>query len=147
MGVGLLVAAVAAYAAALGPAAGMHRDLLLVLAGVVVVGTGATLVGAGWLAGSAVRPVAELTEQATRIEAGTLDQRIAAHADTEEYRELVSGWSGASRHSGASRLTWDTNCVPPSLPCRGLSRWRSVPTARHKSTAACCGACSKKPKG
>jgi len=90
MGVGLLVAAVAAYAAALGPAAGMHRDLLLVLVGVVVLGTGATLVGAAWLARSAVRPVAEITEQATRIEAGTLDQRIAARADTAEYRELVA---------------------------------------------------------
>ncbi len=89
MGVGLLVAVAAAYAAALGPAAGMHRDLLLVLAGVVVLGTGATLVGAWWLAGSAVRPVAEITDQATRVEAGTLDQRIAAHADTEEYRGLV----------------------------------------------------------
>jgi len=90
MSVGLLVAAVAAYAAALGPAAGMHRDLLVVLATVVVLGTGATLVGAAWLAGSAVRPVAAITEQATRIEAGTLEQRIAAHADTEEYRELVA---------------------------------------------------------
>jgi len=90
MGVGLLVAAAAAYAAALGPAAGMHRVLLLVLAGVVVLGTGATLVGAWWLAGSAVRPVHEITEQATRIEAGTLSQRIAAHADPEEYRGLVA---------------------------------------------------------
>jgi heavy metal sensor kinase len=90
MGVGLLVAAVAAYAVALGPAAGMHRELLLVLAGVVVLGTGATLAGASWLAGSAVRPVSEITEQATRIEAGTLDQRIAAHADTDEYRGLVA---------------------------------------------------------
>lgn len=90
MGVGLVVAAAAAYAAALGPPAGMHRDLLLVLAGVVVVGTGATLVGAWWLAGSAVGPVFEITEQATRIEAGTLDQRIAAHADTAEYRGLVA---------------------------------------------------------
>src|SRR6266568_3077288 len=77
-------------AAELGPAAGMHRELLLVLAGVVVVGTGATLVGAWWLAGSAVRPVYEITEQATRIEAGTLGQRIVAHADTDEYRGLVS---------------------------------------------------------
>ena len=73
MGLGLVVAASAAYAAALGPAAGMHRELLLVLAGVVVVGTGATLVGAWWLAGSAVRPVYEITEQATRIAPGTLD--------------------------------------------------------------------------
>lgn len=90
MSVGLLVAAVAAYTAALGPAAGMHRALLLVLAGVVVLGTAATLIGAWWLAGSAVRPVAEITEQATRIEAGTLDQRMAAHAEAAEYRELVA---------------------------------------------------------
>ncbi len=90
MGVGLVVAAAAAYAVALGPAAGMHRELLLVLAGVVVAGTAATLVGAWWLAGSAVRPVSEITEQATRIEAGTLDRRIAAHADTAEYRGLVA---------------------------------------------------------
>jgi two-component system, OmpR family, sensor kinase len=90
MGAGLLVAAAAAYAAALGPATGMHRELSLVLGGVVVVGTGATLIGAWWLAGSVVRPVYEITEQATRIEAGTLDQRIAAHADTAEYRGLVA---------------------------------------------------------
>ena len=90
MGLGLVVAAAAAYATALGPAAGMHRELLLVLAGVVVVGTAATLVGAWWLAGSAVRPVYEITEQATRIAPGTLDQRIAAHAETDEYRGLVA---------------------------------------------------------
>jgi len=90
MGVGLVVAAAAAYAVALGPAAGMHRELLLVLAAVVGVGSGATLVGAWWLAGSAVRPVYEITEQATRIEAGTLGQRIVAHAETDEYRGLVS---------------------------------------------------------
>src|SRR5207302_1811685 len=90
MGIGLVVAAAAAYAAALGPAAGMHRELVLVLAGVVVIGTGATLLGAWWLAGSAVRPVYEITEQATRIEAGTLGQRIVAHAETGEYRGLVA---------------------------------------------------------
>ncbi|HEX9485449.1 MAG TPA: ATP-binding protein [Gemmatimonadales bacterium] len=90
MGVGLVVTAAAAYAVALGPAAGMHRELLLVLVAVVAVGTGATLVGAWWLAGSAVRPVYEITEQATRIEAGTLGQRIVAHADTDEYRGLVA---------------------------------------------------------
>ncbi|OLC49815.1 MAG: hypothetical protein AUH80_00565 [Chloroflexi bacterium 13_1_40CM_4_65_16] len=90
MSAGLLVAAAAAYAVAAGPAAGMHRELLLVLAGVVLAGTGATLVGAWWLAGSAVRPVYEITEQATRIAPGTLDQRIAAHVDTDEYRGLVA---------------------------------------------------------
>jgi len=90
MGAGLLVAAAAAYGVAVGPAVGMHRELLLLLAGVVVLGTAATLVGAWWLAGSAVRPVYEITEQATRIAAGTLDQRIAAHAETDEYRGLVA---------------------------------------------------------
>src|SRR5437660_4074594 len=94
MGVGLVVAAAAAYATALGPAAGMHRELMVLLAGVVVVGTGATLVGAWWLAGSAVRPVYEITEQATRIAPGTLDQRIAAHVETDEYRGLVAVLNG-----------------------------------------------------
>ena len=89
MGAGLLLAAASAYAVALGPAAGMHRELLVVLAAIVVLGTGATLVGAWWLAGSAVRPVHEITEQATRIAPGTLNQRILAHADTNEYRGLV----------------------------------------------------------
>src|SRR2546427_832641 len=69
---------------------GVQRDLLVALLGVILVGTAATLVGAWNLAASAVRPVAEITAQATRIEAGTLDQRIAAHADTEEHRDLVA---------------------------------------------------------
>jgi heavy metal sensor kinase len=90
MGLGLLLAAAAAYVASLAPAAGMHRDLLLVLASVVVLGTGATLVGAWWIAGSVVRPVYEITQQATGIEAGTLGQRIEAHAETDEYRGLVA---------------------------------------------------------
>jgi heavy metal sensor kinase len=90
MGAGLLLATAAAYAVAIGPAAGMHRELLVVLAAVVVLGTGATLVGAWWLAGSVVRPVHEITEQATRMEAGTLDQPIVAHAETVEYRGLVA---------------------------------------------------------
>ena len=90
MSAGLLLAAAAAYAVAIGPASGMHRELLIVLAGIVVLGTCATLVGAWWLAGSAVQPVSEITEQATRIEAGTLDQRIAAHGETAEYRGLVA---------------------------------------------------------
>jgi len=57
---------------------------------VVLLAAGATLVGAWLVAGSAVRPVEEITTQATQIEAGTLDQRIVAHADTEEYRGLVA---------------------------------------------------------
>src|SRR3989442_8710079 len=69
---------------------GVQRDLLVALLVVILLGTAATLVGAWHLAASAVRPVAEITAQATRIEAGTLDQRIVVHADTEEYRDLVA---------------------------------------------------------
>ena len=96
MAVGLVATAVAAYY-------GSHlvlehghdpapvlRAIFVTLAGVVVLGIGATLVGAWWLAGSAVRPVYEITEQATRIEAGTLSQRIVAHAGTDEFRGLVA---------------------------------------------------------
>jgi len=96
MGVGLLAAAAAAYFGShlvlqhgFDPSF-VHRATIIALVGVVLLGTGATFVGAWWLAGSAVRPVHEITEQATRVEAGTLDQRIVAHADTDEYRGLVA---------------------------------------------------------
>ncbi len=77
-------------AASLDPMHASQRLMLFALVGIVVLGTGATLVGAGRLAGSAVRPVMEITEQATHIEAGTLDQRISAHATVDEYRGLVA---------------------------------------------------------
>ena len=65
-------------------------DLLLALLAIVIAGSAATLVGAWHFTSLAVRPVSEITAQATRIEAGTLDQRIVAHADTEEYEGLVA---------------------------------------------------------
>ena len=68
----------------------IRATVVPVVLGVVLLVTTATFVGAWWLAGSAVQPVCEITEQATRIEAGTLDQRIVAHADTDEYRGLVA---------------------------------------------------------
>ena len=63
--------------------------VVVALSGVVVFGTSATLLGAWWLAGSAIRPVTEITAQATHIESGTLDQRIVAHVNTQEYQGLV----------------------------------------------------------
>lgn len=68
----------------------LQIDLILALAAVVIAGTAATLMGAWHFTSSAVRPVSEITAQATRIEAGTLNQRILAHADTEEYEGLVA---------------------------------------------------------
>ena len=96
MAAGLLLATGAFYWAASRelqqsvPPAELRADLLLVLASIVVAGTAVTLMGAWHFTSSAVRPVAEITAQATRIEAGTLDQRILAHADTEEYEGLVA---------------------------------------------------------
>lgn len=96
MAAGLLLATAAFYWAAVraleGPlaTATLERDLLLALAAVVIAGTSATLMGAWHFTSSAVRPVAEITAQATHIEAGTLNQRIIAHADTEEYQGLVA---------------------------------------------------------
>ncbi len=72
----------------------VQRDLFFALATVVLVGTAATFLGAWALAGSAVRPVSEIVEQATRIEPGGPEPRIAAHPDTEEYRGLVAVLNG-----------------------------------------------------
>jgi two-component system, OmpR family, sensor kinase len=76
-------------AASLGQVASLQRTMLVVLLGIVLLGTGATFAGAWRLAGSAVRPVMEITAQASRIEAGTLDQRLSSHATADEYRGLV----------------------------------------------------------
>jgi signal transduction histidine kinase len=96
MAAGLLVASGAFFWAASRalvqdvPAAVLERDLLVALLAVVVAGSAATLMGAWHFTSSAVQPVVEITAQATRIETGTLDQRIVAHADTEEYEGLVA---------------------------------------------------------
>jgi len=76
-------------AASLSPIARVQRDLLIVLVLVVVVGTGASFLGASRLAASAMQPVADITGQATRIEATTLDRRIDVHDEVAEYRDLV----------------------------------------------------------
>ena len=81
-------------AASLDPVERLQRVMLLALVGIVFLGTGATVIGAGRLAASAVRPVKEITEQATHIAAGTLDQRLSAHATAEEYRGLVGVLNG-----------------------------------------------------
>lgn len=92
MAVGLAAVSVVAYWDASRLLEGQidRGDLVVALLAVVLLGTAATLVGAWQLAGSAVRPVREITAQATGIETGTLDQRIEAHADTVEYEGLVA---------------------------------------------------------
>jgi two-component system, OmpR family, sensor kinase len=48
-----------------------------------------TFLGSWWLAGTAVRPVHEIIDQAESIEAGS-PTRISAYAESEEYRRLVT---------------------------------------------------------
>ena len=62
----------------------------LLAAALTILGTGAAY-GLGWqLAGLALRPTREITAQAEAIEAGTLSERITAHADVHEFRRLVT---------------------------------------------------------
>lgn len=49
----------------------------------------ATYAGSWWLAGSAVRPIHAVIDQAEDIGARSLDRRIQAYAETIEYRRLV----------------------------------------------------------
>ena len=66
--------------------------LLLAALSLVAIG-GAFFVG--WrLAGLALRPTTEITEQAERIRAGTLSERITAHADVREFGRLVMVLNG-----------------------------------------------------
>ncbi|NJD18123.1 MAG: HAMP domain-containing protein [Gemmatimonadetes bacterium] len=50
---------------------------------------GVSFLGSSWLAGRAMRPVHEVMDQAEEIGGGSLDRRIHAYADHQEYRRLV----------------------------------------------------------
>jgi heavy metal sensor kinase len=66
------------------------RRIDFVLAVIAIAGIAGAFV-VGWrLAGHALRPVGQITEQAEGIEAGNLGQRITAHARTAEFQGLVA---------------------------------------------------------
>ncbi len=70
------------------------RHALLAQGLVALLGIGSLVVlgsyfGSRWLAGTAVRPVHDIIDQAESIEAGS-PVRISAHAELAEYRRLVS---------------------------------------------------------
>ncbi len=67
----------------------MLRQLVWLLAGITVLSGAATFLGGWWLALRVVKPVHEITDQAESIRAGTLDHRIVADADSQEYESLV----------------------------------------------------------
>ena len=58
-------------------------------AGVSLLVTLGTFGGSWWLAGRSIRPVHDVIDQAEAIGAGSLDRRIGAWGDTQEYRRLV----------------------------------------------------------
>jgi len=60
------------------------------MVGTVLLGSLASLVGAWWLARSALTPVAEIADQATRIHGGSAGQRITAHVQVAELRGLIN---------------------------------------------------------
>ena len=59
------------------------------LAGLSLLVVLGSAVGSWWLAGSAVGPVRAIIDQAEAVEAGSLQKRIDAFADAEEYLRLV----------------------------------------------------------
>ncbi len=81
--------AIIQVAASLEPLSDAGRNILFFMVGTVVLGAVATMFGAAWLAESSVAPVSEITAQARAITAGTLDRRISAHADVQEFNGLV----------------------------------------------------------
>jgi signal transduction histidine kinase len=81
--------AVVQVAASLNPLANRSHAVLAFILGIVVLATLMTAIGAGWLAKSAVAPVADITAHATAIHPSTRGKRISAHADTVEFHGLV----------------------------------------------------------
>jgi two-component system, OmpR family, sensor kinase len=75
--------------ASLAPLEGSLRSILLQMMATVLLGSLATAIGAGWLAGSAVAPVTEIAQQARAITGEIPGQRITAHASVSEFRGLT----------------------------------------------------------
>lgn len=87
--VGRSEGAVIQVAASLAPLKAAGAEIVVFLVGVLLLGTGATAVGAGWLARRSVHPVQEIADQAGALRPGTVGHRITAHADVAEFHGLI----------------------------------------------------------
>jgi two-component system OmpR family sensor kinase len=85
----VVAASVVHVAASLEPLADFERSVFLLMLATVILGTGATIIGATWMADFAVAPVATITKQARSVTPGTAGNRITAHADVAEFSGLV----------------------------------------------------------
>lgn len=81
--------AVLEVATSLVPVERVGRNVLGRMLFTALLGALATLVGAAWLARSALAPVAAIAQQARSIQAGRPGQRITAHADVTELEGLI----------------------------------------------------------
>jgi signal transduction histidine kinase len=70
------------------------REVLFLMLGTVFLGTVAAMLGAGWLADATVAPVAAITSEAEAIRDMPRGQRIATHADVQEFAGLVNVLNG-----------------------------------------------------
>ena len=70
------------------------REFALFLVGLSVLATAGTFLAGRRLAGAALRPTLEITEQAEAIRGGMPAERITAHADVREFGRLVSVLNG-----------------------------------------------------
>jgi two-component system OmpR family sensor kinase len=76
-------------AASLAPLEQESRNVLYRIVVIALIGSIASLLGAGWLARSAMKPVAAIAEQAREIQGNASGQRITVHADMAELRGLI----------------------------------------------------------
>jgi signal transduction histidine kinase len=81
--------AVLEIAAFLAPVEAARRQVLLRMTVIALLGALASLVGAAWLARSALEPVETIARQAGAIHGGRTGQRITAHADVLELHGLI----------------------------------------------------------
>ncbi len=82
-------AAMLQVAASLEPLETASLTVLASMLGTVLLGALATLIGAGWLAGSSVAPVEAIVAQTKGITGAASGERITVHADTVEFESLV----------------------------------------------------------
>jgi signal transduction histidine kinase len=87
-------AAVLQVAASLTPFEDAARRILTRMLGTAIAAAALTLIGAWWLTGSSLAPVAEIAAQAASVRAGRTGQRITVHGDVDELRSLVQVLNG-----------------------------------------------------
>lgn len=83
-------AAVLEVAASTAPLQAASHDLLRRMIVTAMLAAAVTIVGAGWLTRSALRPVDEIAAQARAIQGDAPGERITAHADVAELQGLVA---------------------------------------------------------